>query len=166
MKIIVKNKFFSATGKSFATDEMGNTVFSIKGAFSFTRRKSIYDKEDVLLFSLRNKYFSFVTDKVYIYDANEEHIATLISKRFDFKNKYTLEDYKDEVTFSGNLFQFPNIKLEISKNGKVIGLLTKQFNIARDSFTIDVEESENLALLVALTIAIDNILDKKKNRNN
>lgn len=163
MKITVKNKFFSATGKSYATDEAGNTIFSIKGDFGFTRRKSIYDKDDVLVFSLRNKYFSFFTDKVFIYDARGDKIATLISKRYDFRNRYTLEEYKDEITFSGNLFQFPNIKLEISKNGKVIGLLTKQFNIARDTFKIDVDHEEDIALLVALTIAIDNIHDKKKN---
>lgn len=163
MEVIVKNKFFSATGKSFATDESGNILFSITGNIGFTAKKKVYDRNGELVYCLRNKYFSFFKDIVFIFDARGERIATLISKRYDFKNRYALEDYKDEITFSGNLFQFPNIKLEISKNGKVIGLLTKQFTLVRDTFTIDLYQEEDAALLVALTIAIDNIYDKKKN---
>lgn len=166
MEIIVKNKLFSARDNSFATDESGKEIFQIRGGLGFRRRKSIYDDNNVLCYKLRNKLFAFFKDKVFLFDAKGEKIATLISKRFDFKNKYMLEGYTDKINFSGNLYQFPNIKFQITKNGTVIGQLTKQFNIARDTFKIDVDHKEDAALMVALTIAIDNIQDKKKRKRN
>lgn len=163
MKLYIKNKLISFGDGSFVTDEVGNQVYRVKGmVFSPTRKKKVYDMEGNLLFVVRNKFWQMFSKNCLIYNAEKEKIAKVQSKNWDFKNAYYIMGYNDEIEIAGSFFQFPNMELSINKNGKKIGTLTKNFNIARDSYTLDIESEEDAPLFVALTIAVDNILDSKK----
>lgn len=169
MRLIIKNKLVSLGEGSYVCDENGNKVFKVKGTwkiFSPTRKKKIFDMQGNLQYIVRNKFWHFVYDSVFVYNREKDKIAMLSNNRWDFKRKFVLKGYKDEITISGNLFQFPNIKMEINKNGKKIGTLTKDFNLFRDHYTLDVESDEDAGFLVALVIGVDNIYDKMRDSNN
>ena len=161
MKIFIKNKLVSFGGSSVATNESGETVFKIKGKwtlFSPTRKKKIFDKDGKLLFIVRNKWLNFWSHRAYIFDANKQKIATVKDiVRVSNGAKYVVEGYKDEISFDGKFF---GGTLNILSNGTKIGTLVQDFNIVRDSFSLEAGEND-IAFLTALVIAIDNINDKR-----
>ena len=165
MKLFVKNRMFSLGEGSFVLDESQNKVFNVRGKwgiFSPTHKKKVYDMEGNLLYIIRNKFWHFFKRTCYVYDADKERILSISEKIFNFKNDFEVEGYQDEITFEGKMFQFPNINLEIIKNGENIGRLTKQWDMWRDSYCVEVPNNEDAALMVALTIAVDNVFDRRK----
>lgn len=160
MKIYIKNKLISFGGSSVAVDENGNKVFKIKGKwilFSPTRKKKIYDKSGKLLYVIRNKWFNWWNTRTFIFDSNKQKIATIRNNiKLSDGAKYVVEGYKDEISFDGKLFSG---HMKIVSNGNIIGQLTREFTVVRDSFCLEADE-ENLPFLTALVVAIDNINDK------
>ena len=164
MKLFVKNKLMTLSGASYVEDEAGNKVFKVKGKwgiFSPTKKKKIIDSENQLRYIVRNKFFHFFASSCFIYNSEKQKIAMLSNSDFDFKNKFVLKGSEDEIVIVGKYFQFPNMELEVQKNGKMIGTITKNFTIVRDSYIVDIADDTEDAFLVALVIAIDNIFDKR-----
>lgn len=162
MKLIIKNKLITLGEGSTVCDENGKEMFKVKGkVFSITRKKNIYDMEGNYLYTVRNKFWHFIYNSAFIMHKKEK-IAKLANNRWDFKRKFVLQGYQDDIVISGNLFQFPDIKMEITKNGKKIGTLIKNFNLIRDAYTLEVDSEEDAGFLVALVIGVDNIYDAMK----
>ena len=165
MRLIVKNKLISLGESSFVLDEEGNKVFKVKGklaVFSPTHKKKIYDMDNNLRYIVRNKYWHFFAHSCFLYDDSKQKIAMLTNGDFDFKNKYVLKGYQDDILIKGNYSQFPKFSMDIIKNEKVIGKITRDFTIIRDSFILDIYDDTEDAFLVALVIAIDNITDSRR----
>ena len=161
MKLFIKNKLVSLGGSSFVTDEAGNKVFKVKGKFfTITHKKKIYDKNGNFRYMVRNKFWNFFSKSCFIYDDSKQKIAKLTRGDFDVKNKYVLKGFEDEILIQGN---FASLNMEIQKNGQVIGKISREFTIVRDSFTLEIFDDTEDAFLVALVIAIDNITDSRRN---
>ncbi|MCR5706418.1 MAG: LURP-one-related family protein [Acholeplasmatales bacterium] len=164
MKLLIKNKFISLGGSSFVKNENDEKVFKVKGKMiSPTHKKKIYDMNGGKKYIVRNKFWKLFKSTSLIYDFDSNKIGALTNKDLDFKNSYVLHGAADDITISGNLLQFPNMKLDITKNGTKIGTVIKQFTIVRDTYTVEVDDDTEAAFLVALVIAIDNILDRRRN---
>lgn len=156
MKVIIKNKFFSIGGGSSVKDENGNDVFVVKGRFmSPTRVKWVCDKAGNKLYKVRNKWFNFFSGSAYIYKDNEK-IAKVYHPAFSPK-KFIVEGYKDEIIIDGEFF---SPKSTIMRNGKPVGTINREFTIINDAFTLEADEAD-IPLMIALVIAIDNIVDEK-----
>ena len=156
MKLFIKNKLFSFGGGSFVTNEAGENVYRIKGKiFSPTRKKIVKDMQGETLYKVRNKWFNFFFNKAYIYDAEGEKIAKLTN---DGITGLKLVDNPDDITISRGL----KLKREIYKNGECVGYVTRNITFVRDSFTLEINDNEDIAFFVALVIAIDNIKDKDR----
>lgn len=158
MKVYVKNKFMSLGGSSSVLNEQKEPVLRVKGkVFSITHKKRIKDLNNNLLFVVRNKYWNFTKHKAFIYDNNKNKIATVVSNWVNLNNEYTVEEYTDEIKIQGNFF---SSQCEILKNGEVVGTIRRQMAMFTDAFELEANE-EDIPFLVALVIAIDNIVDKK-----
>lgn len=158
MKVYVKNKFMSLGGSSSVLNEQKEPVLRVKGkVFSITHKKRIKDLNNNLLFVVRNKYWNFTKHKAFIYDNNKNKIATVVSNWVNLNNEYTVEGYTDEIKIQGNFF---SSQCEILKNGEVVGTIRRQMAMFTDAFELEANE-EDIPFLVALVIAIDNIVDKK-----
>ncbi len=159
MKVYIKNKFFSIGGSSSVVDENKNPVYKVKGRiFSITKVKKIYDLQGNLLYKIRNKWFNWFVHKAYIYDANKNKIATVKDKWFNINQEYFILGYKDEIKIQGKFF---SLTCKIVKNDEIVGTIRRQLLSWTDSFELDAKDEE-LPFLVALVIAIDNIVDKKR----
>ena len=162
MKLVIKNKFLSLRGGSKVLDEAGNEAFLVRGKlFSVTKKKYVCDLQAHNLYMVRNKYWHFLTKKAFIYNNNNEKVAFVKSRFFQWgKNKYIVEGYKDELRIDGDLFSF---NYQIIRNDEVIGTIKRRFEIVPlpDQFTLDIKYDEDAPFLVALVIAIDNIIDNR-----
>ena len=169
MRLFIKNKIFTLSGSSFVLDEKGNKVFKVKGKwglFSPTHKKKIIDKDGNLRYIVRNKFWRFISTSCFLYDDSKQKIAMLTNNDFDIRSRYVLKGYQDEIVIKGNFSEFPKFTMDIEKNGKNIGKITRDFTIIRDSFVLDIFDDTEDAFLVALVIAIDNIADDRRSRNN
>ncbi len=155
MKVIIKNKLFSLRGSSSVKDENDKDVFFVKGRFfSPTRVKWVCDKDKNKLFKVRNKWFNFINEKAYVYEGKTK-IARVKHPLFSGK-KYVIEGYKDEILIGGDFF---STKSTITKNGDTVGTINRKFLSLTDTFTLEAEEAD-MPFMIALVIAIDNIVDK------
>lgn len=158
MILYIKNKLISLRGSSFVLDDKGNKVYSVKGKLlSITHKKKIYDQSGKLLYKIRNKWFNWFVHKAYIYDSSNKKVAIVKDKFLNVNKEYFIIGYKDDIKIEGN---FLSLKCNILKNGEIIGTINREFFTIRDSFELNADE-ENMPFLVALVIAIDNIVDEK-----
>lgn len=158
MKVFIKNNFLSIGGSSSVTNEQGEDVFFVKGkVFSPTRVKWVCDKNKNKLFKVRNKWFNFFSHCAYVYEGNTK-IARVKHPFFQPK-KFIVEGYKDEISIGGDFFSLTST---IVRNGKDVGTIDRQFTIVNDAFALEAAE-EDIPFMIALVIAIDNIVDKMTN---
>lgn len=155
MRVIIKNKFFSLGGSSSVKDENGNDVFFVKGrVFSPTHVKWVCDKQKHKLFKVRNKWFNFINERAYVYEDGTK-IARVKHPPFSGK-KFVVEGYKDEILIDGDFF---SPRATIVRNGDPVGVIDRQFAVVNDTFALEADEKD-MPFMIALVIAIDNILDK------
>lgn len=155
MKVTIKNKFLSLGGNSSVKNENGEDVFFVKGRFlSPTHVKWVCDKEGHKLYKVRNKWFNFINERAYVYEGKTK-VAKVKHPLFSGK-KFVVEGYKDEILIDGD---FLSANSTITKNGAPVGTITREFAVVNDTFTLEAEETE-MPFMIALVIAIDNILDK------
>ena len=158
MKVYIKNKFMSLGGSSTVVDENKNPLFKVKGKIlSITRKKKIKDMSGKTLYTVRNKWLNFFAHKAFIYDENKVKIATVKDKWINVKQEYFIEGMGDEIKIEGGFF---SLTCQILKNGEVIGTIRRKLDMWVDSFELEADEKD-IPFLIALVIAIDNIVDKK-----
>ena len=160
MRVQIKNKLFSLRGSSSVKDENGNNVFFVKGKFiSPTRKKFVCDKSGKKLYTVRNKWVNFFNERAYVYDKDKNKIA-LVKHPFFSGKKFVIEGYKDEILING---EFLSATSTIMRNGEPVGKIIREFTFVADSFILEASE-EDMPFMIALVIAIDNIVDKIFNR--
>lgn len=79
---------------------------------------------------------------------------------FNINNEYFITGYKDEIQLKSGFFSTSS---QILKNGEVIGTINKQITIVNDAFELEANDSD-IPFLIAIIIAIDNIVDKKRKK--
>lgn len=155
MKVIIKNKFFSLGGSSSVKNDLGEDVFYVKGRFlSPTHVKWVCNLKNHKLFKIRNKWFNFFHERAYVYEGKAK-IAKVKHPFFGGK-KFIVQGYKDEILIDGNFF---GKNSTITRNGQIVGTITREFTVVNDMFSLEAEEKD-MPLMIALVIAIDNIVDK------
>lgn len=159
MKVYIKNKIISWGGGSAVLDENKNEIYKVKGkVFSPTRKKRVCDMQGNVLYTVRNKWFNWFVHSAYVYDANKNKIARVKDKFFNIKPEFFVTGYQDEIKVEGSFLSFTS---SIIRNGEVIGTIRRQAFTILDSFELEAKE-EDIPFLIALVIAIDNIVDKMR----
>lgn len=161
MQVFIKNKIVSMGGSSAVLDVNGNPVFNVKGKiFSPTRKKFIENLNGNKLYILRNKWFNWFVHKVYIYDAQtKKKVATVKDKFFNVHKEFIVEGYGEDISTEGNFF---SLSTTIYRDDTPIGIINRQITLIRDAFCLEADDKD-IPFLIALVIAIDNILDKRSN---
>lgn len=158
MEVIIRNKLFSLRGSSSVKNEQGEDVFFVKGKlFSPTHVKWVCDTNGNKLYKVRNKWFNFFSHKAYVYEEKTK-VAVVKHPLFSVK-KFIVEGYKDDIVIDGDFFSFSST---IMKNGAPIGTIDRKVLTLNDAFKLSGDD-DDMPFLIALVIAIDNIVDKKTN---
>lgn len=159
MKVFIRNKIISIGGSSEVLNENKEPVFKVEGQIiSFTKKKKMYNTSGELLYTIRNRYWNFFANKVFVYDANGEKIATIKKNKFSFNFKYQILDTADQMSIDGKFF---SRKSTIMKNDQPVATITREFTLVEDAFTLEADEKD-IAFYTALVIAFDNLKDKRE----
>lgn len=162
MKLYIKNKIISLGGGSEVLNENQEPVFKVKGKiFTFTKKKRIYDMEDKLLYTVRNKYWNGFSTKVFVLDANGDRVATIKKGKWSLNLNYEILDTENEMSIEGKFFTG---KSQIIRNGQPVATITRDFSLVKDSFILEADEAD-IPFYTALVIAFDNLQDKKRKDN-
>lgn len=160
MKYIIKNKIFSWGAGSTVRDEAGNDLYVVKGSLSFVRKKLVTDPEGNVQYIVRNKFFHFLLPKVYICDPDGKELMMLKRKKvFSFRNDFDIipmEGNDSNFSIAGDLIAR---HFDILDNGIPIAHVRQNFNLIKDSFWLETDETQRVPLLIAFVIAIDNFID-------
>ena len=157
-EVYIENKLISLGGNSKVYNEEQQQIYNVEGkVVSPTRKKFIYDMQGNLLYVVRNKYWTFFTDKSLVYDANGDKLATIKKNKFSFNLKYQIEDTPEPMEIVGKFFTGTS---NIMKNDQQIGVIHREFSIMNDCYSLEANE-EDIPFLTALVVAFDNLIDKK-----
>jgi len=159
MRVLIRNKLVSFGDGSEVLTEGKELLYKVKGKmFSPTKKKLIYNTKGELLYTIRNKYWTMFADRVFIFDANKNKVATIKKNKWSLNAKFEIEDCVDSMYIEGKMF---SATAKIIKNEKEIDFIKKDFTIVKDWFVFEAEEKD-IPFLSAIVIAFDNIKDKKQ----
>ena len=160
MQLVVKNKFWSLGGASTVKDIQDHPVANVKGkVFSVTKKKFIKDLQGNTQYIVRNKFWHFFMKSAYIYD-KDKNLICQIKRKFHINSKFRILKSGDKNwEIDGNFWGW-NWKL--LENGVVIAAVSRRIDWT-DAFVLDTGAQDPL-LMVALVIALDNIVDRERNQ--
>ena len=164
MQVSIRNKWISLRGGSTVKDMNEKDVLYVKGKFfTFTRKKFVQDMDGNLLYTVRNKFWTFFVKKALVYDKDGNQVAFMKKKFWSFHDHYFIETKFGQMEIRGNILCFD---YHISLKGKEIGHVSRKISL-RDSFVLDLDDEykKELPFFVALVIAIDNITDQRRDDN-
>ena len=119
MKVYIKNKLFSLSGKSFVTDANGNPVYNVKGkVFSPTRLKQICALDGTPLYRVRNRYFNFIVHSSFIQTPDKQRVAKVKEKVFSVN--FDIEMDGASYSVEGKWF---SPQANIVRDGQVVGII-------------------------------------------
>jgi len=95
-------------------------------------------------------------------EVQKERVATIKKKKWSVNADFEIEDTMDEMMIDGKIF---GLTSKIMKNGKESAIITRNFTLMNDSFTLEADEKD-IPLYTALVIAFDNMKDKMKKEDN
>lgn len=161
MEIVVRNKFFSLGGSSEVLDQNNEKLLIVKGKmFSATHKKFIKSLDGKLLYMVRNKYWKGIRPKSLIYDADKKLVARVI-RDIKVRKSYTVEGATEDIKMVANGKIGLGFDMSILLGDKEIGHIVRPFNKLTETFNVTVNDPEDLAFMVAMVIAMDNIEDRQ-----
>ena len=159
MQLAIRNKWISLRGSSVVKDLNEKDVLKVRGKFwTITRKKFVMTLNDELKYMVRNKFWRLFAYRAFIYDANNNRVATIRRKIFSFHDRYFIKSEYGDFEIMGNILLF---NYRVLKDGKEIGHVARKISL-RDSYVLTIDDSEDYYFFVALVIAIDNISDQRR----
>ena len=118
MQVSIRNKWISLRGGSTVKDMNEKDVLYVKGKFfTFTRKKFVQDMSGNLLYTVRNKFWTFFVRKALVYDKDGNQVAFMKKKFWSFHDHYFIDTKLGQIEIRGNILCFD---YHISLKGKEI----------------------------------------------
>ncbi|MEG2456223.1 MAG: LURP-one-related family protein, partial [Clostridia bacterium] len=103
MRLVVKEKFLSISGKYYIKDREGNDVFLVKGAFSIPKKYRIYDMAGREIVMIKNTLFvPKLIAHIKFYENNK--LILIAKRKFSIKAKYDINGSAGKYSINGNIF--------------------------------------------------------------
>lgn len=149
MKLLFKQKLFSWFDSYDIFNEVGETVYTVKGELAWGHLLRIYNNQGVSIASVKEKVFSWLPRfEMYV----GEQYTGCIKKEFTFlKPKFSV-DFKGWKV-DGDWFEWDYNILDFS--GHCVATVSKELWNWTDTYIIDVLNPEDALYVLMLVIAID-----------
>ena len=149
MKIIFKQRMFSWFDSYDIYDEAGNTMFTVKGELAWGHMLRIYDALGNEVGYVKEKIFTFLP-KFEMY-MGDNYIGSINKEFTFFKPKFNIEYMGWNV--EGDWFEWDyNI---VDSLGKTVANISKDVWKWRDTYVIDIYNSNDTIYALMLVLAID-----------
>lgn len=157
MKLYIKQKIFSFKDKFSVMDENGNQLYYVEGEFfSLSKKLHIFDSLMNEVGFIQQKLWTFLP-KFLVY-VNGGEVAEIVKEFTFLKPKYTVRGLGWEVR--GSIWEHD---YEILFNEAPIVRIHKVWMSWGDSFEIEIADSEDTTIALAVVLAIDAVMDAKNN---
>ena len=149
MKLLFKQRFFSWFDSYDIYDEVGNTVYTVKGELSWGHLLRIYDANGNEVGCVKEKVFTWLPKfEMYIGD---NYIGS-INKEFSFFEPKFNIDYNGWHV-SGDWFEWDyNIFDAFAQD---VAIVSKELWNWTDTYVIDIKDPKNALCVLMLVLAID-----------
>lgn len=149
MKLLFKQRLFSWFDSYDIYDELGNTVFAVRGELSWGHLLRIYDSMGNEVGYIKEKVLTWLPKfEMYI---GENYVGSINKEFTFFKPKFNVE-YKDwEV--EGDWTEWDYTILD--RAGREVAAVTKEIFKFTDTYVIDVNDPQNAIYALMLVLAID-----------
>lgn len=157
MKLLFKQRLFSWFDSYDIYDENGDTMYVVKGQFSWGHCLKIFDASGREVGMIQQRVFSFLPKFEMYY--GEEYVGCISKKLSFLKPKYEIECNGWQV--EGNFFEWDYEILDFG--GRSVATISKELFNWTDTYVIDVKDPKNALYALMLVLAID---AEKCSRNN
>jgi uncharacterized protein YxjI len=160
MRFLIREKIFSFGDSFTIKDEMGSDRYLVRGkVFSFGDKLRIYDMPGNEIVYIEQKLFKLLPEyDVYLYG----RYAAKIKREFTlFTKKFNIESSMGSYTVDGD---FLGLDFVIKRDGYISAVVSKKFFSFSDTYGVDIRDDENEALMLALTIVIDQVVHDNERR--
>ena len=149
MKLLFKQRFFSWLDSYDIYDEMGNTVYTVKGELSWGHKLQIYNADGLPVGTIKEEVFTFLP-KFAMY-LNDEYIGRIYKEFSFFKPVFHLDcnDWKVQGNWLEWDYQIVN------SQGIIIATISKEIFHFTDTYVIDVVQPDNALYVLMIALAID-----------
>lgn len=157
MKLYIKQKIFSWNDKFSVYDENGTERYFVEGElFSWGKKLHVYDHARGEAAFIRQEVFTLMPK--FIVSVNGQDIAEIVKEFTFFKPRYRIDGLGWEI--DGDFWDHD---YEITKNGRTIVSLSKEWFTWGDCYELDIESQEDEIVALAVVLAIDCVLAAQKN---
>lgn len=159
MKLYMKQKVFSWADTFTVKDSMGEDKYFVKGeAFSWGKKLHVYDRSGREVAFVRQKLWSFLHR--YMVSVNGTDVAEIVREFTFLRPKYSIIGPGWEVDGS-----FWEHDYEVTENGRPIVSIRKEWMTWGDTYELDIADTGNEVMALAVVLAIDCVLDAQQNAN-
>ena len=152
MKLYIKQKIFSWNDKFSVYNEVGEERYYVEGElFSWGKKLHVYDHARQEAAFIRQELFTLLPK--FIVSIGGQDIAEIVKEFTFFKPKYRIDGLGWEI--DGDFWDHD---YEITKNGRTIVSLSKEWFTWGDCYELDIESPEDEIVALAVVLAIDCVL--------
>ena len=158
MKLYIKQKIFSWNDKFSVYDETGAERYYVEGElFSWGKKLHVYDyaRSGEAAF-IRQEVFTLMPK--FIVSVDGQDIAEIVKEFTFFKPRYRIDGLGWEI--DGDFWDHD---YEITKNGRTIVSLSKEWFTWGDCYELNIESPEDEIVALAVVLAIDCVLAAQRN---
>jgi len=158
MRYVIKQKLLTLSADFSIKNEAGNDVFTVKGkVLSIGKKLSMFDMQGNEKCNIQQKLLKLLAEYDLSVDSqtvmNIKQKFTVIGKKFDITGS------AGEYSVEGN---FLAMDFRILKKGVVVATISKKILAVADTYTVDIDDKENQALMLSVAIVLDMICNNGK----
>ena len=152
MKLYIKEKVFTWGDKFTVKDINGNDRYYVEGeVFSWGKKLHVYDMKGNEAAFIQQKVFSFLP-RYFVY-VGDEQVAEIV-KEFSFLfPRYSIEGLGWDIEG-----RFMAHDYEITKNGRSIVTISKEWMTWGDSYELDIADPQDEIVALAVVLTIDAVM--------
>jgi uncharacterized protein YxjI len=153
MRYVLQQKLLSWGDDYYIRDEAGNDVYFVDGkAFSIGAQLSFQDLAGNELAYIKQKVLSW--GKTYEISRGGELMAVVKKELFTFvHHRFTVDvPGPDDLEAEGN---FTDHEYQFRRAGRDVATVSKQWFTLRDTYGIEIDDSEDQVLLLACAVVVD-----------
>ncbi len=161
MNLYIKQRIFSIGDKYDICDEEQNSVYFCQGeVFTLGNKLHLYNKEGEEVAFIKQKLLTFMPQFEVL--MNGEIVATIKKEFTFFYKKINIESTYGKFQIEGNFWDHD---YSIYCNDQLLGTIKKEWLTWGDVYNLHTNTDEHSEFFVALTLAIDCILEGERNNN-
>ena len=157
MKLYIKEKVFTWGDKFTVKDEHGNDKYIVEGeVFTWGKKLHVYDMDGNEAAFIKQEVWSFLP--TYDVFCGDRQVAE-IRKEFSFLlPRYSIEGLGWEIEG-----RFMAHDYEITKNGRSIVTISKEWMTWGDSYELDITDPADELIALAVVLTIDCVVEAQNN---